>query len=263
MSPSTSGTHLYYQTDGALEAPPLLLINALGTTIDLWIDHAPRLAERYRVIRYDARGHGQSGGSGGDFTLDQLGQDVLSVLDAAGVDSAHVAGISLGGLTSMWLGVNAPSRVRSLFIANTAAQVGNAQRWIDRVDLVRRSGMAEVAALTMKGWFTPEFAERAPAAVERCRAMVAACPPDGYIGCCAVLRETDLRDAIASIRGPSLVLAGTKDPSTPFENARLVAERIPGSHLVTFECAHMSAVERKDDFAAELDTWLARHAGVR
>ena len=183
MSPFTPATRLHYQIDGAADVPPLLLINALGTAIDLWVDLAPRLAETYRVIRYDARGHGRSTSQlrseQGDpeFTIDQLGQDALSVLDAAGVESAHVAGISLGGLTSMWLGVNAPSRVRSLFIANTAAKVGTAQRWIDRVELVRRSGMTEVAALTMKGWFTPEFAEREPAAVEPCRAMVAACPP--------------------------------------------------------------------------------------
>src|SRR5262245_60869988 len=133
MSPFTARTRLHYQIDGAVAAPPLLLINALGTTIDLWIDHAPHLAARYRVIRFDARGHGQSGGAGGDFTIDHLGQDALDVLDAAGVESAHVAGISLGAFTSMWLGINAPSRVRSLFIANTAARVGNEQRWIDRV----------------------------------------------------------------------------------------------------------------------------------
>lgn len=184
----------------------------------------------------------------------------MSVLDAAGVASAHVAGISIGGLTSMWLGVHAPARVRSLFIANTAAKVGNAQRWIDRVELVRRSGMADVAALTMKGWFTPEFAEREPAAVERCQAMVAACPPDGYIGFCAVLREADMREAIASITSPSLVLAGSRDPSASLDDVTFVARQIPGAELVTFECAHMSAVERKEDFAAELDTWLARHA---
>src|SRR5512139_4297493 len=142
MSPFTAGTGLHYRIDGAADAPPLLLINALGTTIDLWADQAPRLAQHYRVIRYDARGHGQSGGGGGDFTIDQLGNDALSVLDAAGVESAHVAGISLGGLTALWLGSYAQPRVRSLFIANTAAKVGNAQRWIDRVDLVRRSGMA-------------------------------------------------------------------------------------------------------------------------
>lgn len=261
-------TALHYQIDGSPDAPPLLLINALGTTIDLWVEHAPRLAKTHRVIRYDARGHGQSAARPGseqspEFTLEQLGQDALSMLDAAGVKSAHVAGISLGGLTSMWLGVNAPSRVRSLFIANTAAKVGNAQRWIDRVELVRRSGMTEIAALTMKGWFTPEFAEREPAAVERCRAMVAACPPEGYIGCCAVLRETDLREAIASIRIPTRVLAGSRDPSASLEDVGFIARQIPGAELVTCECAHMSAVERTDDFAAELDGWLSRQAAAR
>ena len=114
MSPFTNGTRLHYQIDGVADAQPLLLINALGTTIDLWVDHAPRLAKTHRVIRYDARGHGQSGGGGSEFTLDQLGQDALSVLDAAGVASAHVAGISLGGLTSMWLGVNAPAASSTL-----------------------------------------------------------------------------------------------------------------------------------------------------
>jgi 3-oxoadipate enol-lactonase len=254
----TPGTGLHYQVDGPSDAPPLLLINSLGTTIDLWDDHVPRLAGRYRVIRYDARGHGRSGGSGGEFTLDQIGRDALEVLDAAGVESAHIAGISIGGLTSMWLGLNAPSRVKSLFIANTAARVGNTQRWVDRIELVRRSGMAEVAALTMKGWFTPEFATREPAAVERCRAMVAACPPEGYIGFCAVLRDADLRDAIRSISTPSLVLAGTMDPSAALEETRLIAERIPGATFVTLDCAHMSAIERKEEFAAELEGWLAR-----
>jgi pimeloyl-ACP methyl ester carboxylesterase len=123
--------------------------------------------------------------------------------------------------------------------------------------------MAEVAALAMKGWFTPEFAAREPAAVERCRAMVAACPPEGYIGFCAVLRDADLREAIRSISSPSLVLAGTMDPSTSLADTRLIAERIAGARFVTLACAHMSVIERKEEFASELEGWLARVPAAR
>jgi 3-oxoadipate enol-lactonase len=252
---STEGG-LRYRVDGPSNGRVVLFVNALGTAMDLWEAQVGALADRFRVVRYDARGHGASAIPPGDYTIDDLGRDALSVLDAVAAPRAFVGGISLGGLTTMWLGANAPDRVDGLLVANTAARVGPEQRWIDRIALVRASGMRAVADLAMTAWFTEGFRTREPATVERFRAMVAASPPDGYLGCCAALRDADLRDDIDRIRARTLVIAGRQDPSTPLADAEFVAGRIPGARLAVLESAHLSNVECADEFTRQVEGLL-------
>ena len=215
------------------------------------------LAGRYRLIRYDARGHGQSPVTPGDYSIEQLGRDALAILDAEHVERAHICGISLGGLTAMWLGIHAPARVRSLILANTAARIGSVQMWTERIAFVRQQGMAALAEMTMPRWFTEAFRSREPETVEKFRAMVAACPPDGYLGCIATLRDADLREAIEKIQCPVLAIAGRTDPATPPEGLQFVHEKIAGSTLVTLDAAHLSNVEQADEFTEALSTFLA------
>jgi 3-oxoadipate enol-lactonase len=239
---------LYYQVEGPEDGPAVLLINSLATRLELWDHQAAELSKHARLIRYDARGHGRSSVPAGEYTLEQLGRDALAVLDAAGVRSAAVGGISLGGLTALWLGVHAPERITALLVANTAARVGTVERWTERVTLVRTKGLAAVAEMTMANWFTEEFRARERATIERFRSMVASCPLDGYVGCCAALRDADLREAIAAIRAPTLVIGGRRDPSTALEQTQAIADRIPGARLIAFDCAHLSNVERAGEF---------------
>ena len=248
-SVGAGAARLHYRVDGPDEAPPVLLINSLGTTLDLWAAQVDAWSPRFRVIRYDTRGHGQSGVPAGEYTLDDLGNDAIRVLDAVGAKSAHVCGISLGGLTAMWLGVRQPARVRSLVIANTAARVGTAQRWADRIAKVRGEGMAAVGETMMPTWFSPAFRQREPATVARFRDTVASIDPDGYIGCCAALRDGDLRDEIARVRASALVIAGDQDSSTTLADAEAITSAIRGSTMLTLTAAHLTNVECAESFS--------------
>src|SRR5262245_35252389 len=177
----SDGARIDYSIAGVPTAPPLLFINSIATTRELWARQVPRVAKSFRVITYDARGHGYSFPTAGDYTIEQLGRDALAILDDAGVECAHVRGISLGGLTAMWLGVHAPRRVNSLVLANTAARIGSVEMWTERIAFVRQQGMAMLADMTMPRWFTDGFRMREPQTVEQFRSMVAACSKDGYL----------------------------------------------------------------------------------
>lgn len=250
------GVSLSYDITGRDNAPPLLLSHALGTTRDLWRPQMDALTNAFRVVRYDARGHGRSGVPAGEYTIDRLGRDALAVLDAAGIDRAHVCGLSLGGLTALWLGSHAPERVVTLMLSSTAARIGTREGWVDRIQQVRAGGLGPVADATMERWFTEDFRRRQPDVVSRHREMVAACDPNGYMGCCAAIRDADLRDAIGAIAAPALVIAGRSDPVTTPAHGREMRERIPASRMVTLDAAHMSNVERAEAFNAAVLEFL-------
>lgn len=242
---------LSIETFGPAGAPPLLLINSIGATKEvLWSRQVPTFSERFRVITYDPRGHGQSAVPAGEYSLDDLGRDALAVMDAAGVDAAHVCGISMGGITAMWLGIHAPERVRSVVAANTAARIGSLQSWSDRIALVKAEGLAGVAEQAMPRWFTAGFREREPETIDRFKAMVTSNSPAGYLGCCAALRDGDLRDQVSRITAPFLAIVGAHDMLTPPEALALVHERVAGSQLITLDCAHISNVEMDTKFNA-------------
>ena len=252
----SGGARIDYSVAGAPTDPALLFINSIGTTRELWARQLPRLSKSFRVITYDARGHGFSQATVGDYTIEQLGRDALAILDDAGAESAHVCGISLGGITGMWLGVHAPRRIHSLVVANTAARIGSVQMWTERIAFVREQGMAALADMTMPRWFTEAFRTREPLTIEQFRAMVASCSTDGYLGCSAALRDEDLREAIAGIRCPVLCIAGSADVATPPDALQFIHERIAGSRLIMLDAAHLSNVEQNEAFNRALLDFL-------
>jgi 3-oxoadipate enol-lactonase len=253
----TPGARIHYRVDGPEAGPPVLLSNALGTTVDMWSAQVEQLQSAFRLIRYDTRGHGASSAPGGDYTLEELGEDALHVLDAVGVEEAHICGLSLGGLTAMWLGVFQPSRVRGLIVADTAARIGTIERWNERVAKARTEGMTAIADLNMGNWFTAAYREKDPETVARIHRMVAACSPDGYIGCCAALRDADLRDVIDRVRATTLVIAGSHDPSTTVADAEFISQHIPDATLLTLEAAHLSNVECASSFTGHLEAFVS------
>jgi 3-oxoadipate enol-lactonase len=252
----SDGARIDYSVAGASTAPTILFINSIATTRELWAQQVPRLSRSFRVITYDARGHGFTPPTAGDYTIEQLGRDALAILSDAGVEAAHVCGISLGGITAMWLGVHAPRRVKSLVLANTAARIGSLEMWTERIAFVRQQGMATLADMTMPRWFTEDFRARDPQTVEQFRAMVAASPREGYLSCCAALRDEDLREAISAIGCPVLCVAGSSDPATPPEALQFIHERIASSRLVTLDAAHLTNVEQHEAFNIELMGFL-------
>ena len=253
----TSGdATIAYELDGDADAPALLLINSIGSTREMWARQVTAFVVRHRVIRYDARGHGESSVPDGPYTIEQLGLDALAVLDDVGAHVSDVCGISLGGLTAQWLALNARSRVRRLVLANTAARVGTTESWNERIEMVRAHGMSAIADLSMPRWFSPSFHSRDAETVRTFRAMVENCPIAGYLGCCAVLRNTDLRDQVAGITSPTLLVASTADSATPPEGLQFLQERIGGSQLVTFPSGHLSNVECSVEFTTAVLDFL-------
>lgn len=250
------GCRLSYSVDGNPDTPVLLLSNSLGTTRALWAPQADALASRFRLIRYDTRGHGASDAPRGPYTLDMLGFDALAILDAAAAPRAHVCGLSLGGLTAMWLGVHAAGRVASLVLASTAARIGQTMLWQERIEQVKSSGMAPLAEAAMDRWFTGAFRAAHPDIVARYRTMLASSPVDGYAACCAVLRDADLRTAIGQIAVPTLVLAGTHDPVTPPSDAEAIRTKIRGARVAFLDAAHLANVEQPDAFTEHVATFI-------
>jgi 3-oxoadipate enol-lactonase len=245
------------RVDGSPDAPVLVLSNSLGTDLSMWEAQMPALTARFRVLRYDTRGHGVSAVTPGPYTIGELGRDVLRLLDALKIRRAHFCGLSMGGMIGMWLGVHAPDRIGRMVLANTAPKIGTPEMWNQRIDNVRKGGMEAIVDTLLERWLTAGFRARVPEAVVRVRAMLTATPPEGYLACCAAVRDMDQRDAIAGIRHPTLVIAGTHDAVTPPAEARAMAERIRGARYVELDAAHLSNIEAADRFTADAVAFIA------
>ena len=250
------GCRIAWRMDGPANAPVLVLSNSLGTTMGLWDEQVPALSQRFRVLRYDPRGHGQSSVMSGDTSLNRLGRDVLGLMDALGVGTARFCGLSLGGMTGQWLGVHAPERIDRLVIANSSSFMGPPESWQQRMTTVREQGMAAIAEAVLDRWFTPAFAASNAPGLARTRSQLLATPADGYAGCCAAIRDLDMRPVVHVVNRPTLVIAGSKDPATPPDHAQAIATAIAGSRLLSLDAAHLSNIEQPAAFTAALLDFL-------
>jgi 3-oxoadipate enol-lactonase len=238
--------------------PALLFINSLGAALEMWDDQIEVFNERFECVRYDARGHGKSTtGTRTDLTIEQLARDALAVLDAAGIARAHLCGISMGGMTAMYLAKHWPDRVLKLILCSTSAHMPPKENWNTRIETVRAQGMASVTEGTLQRWFTPQFHAAHPDRVDRVRQMLLGTDPQGYMACAAAIRDMDLREEISAITARTLIIAGSKDPATTPAHAEFIASRIAGSKLVSLDCAHLANVECADEFNATLIEFLA------
>ncbi len=254
-----AGARLFYTVDGPDHAPAIVFSNSLGTDHTMWQPQADALAGRFRVVRYDTRGHGRSTAPGDAYTMEQLGGDVLAILDVLGIAQAVFCGVSMGGLTGMWLGVHAPQRFPKIVLANTAAKIGNADGWNTRIDSVLRDGMDIMVEPSIQRWFTPGFAATAERALDPLRAVLVALDPRGYAASCAAVRDADFREAVRTIPVPVLVIAGSDDPSTTAQEGRDLAAAMPDARFVELPTAHISSFEQPGRFtAALLDFILGR-----
>lgn len=244
------GARLFYRFDGPEGAPVLLLSTSLGTALEMWEPQMAAFAARFRVLRYDSRGHGRSAVTPGPYSIEQLGRDALGLLDALGIETAQVCGLSKGGMVGQWLGIHAPERISRLVLANTSAHIGQPEVWNRRIETVRAEGMAAIRDGVIERWFTAPFRERAPEAVEHLAALLLATDPEGYAAACAAVRDMDQRSELPRIQAPTLVIAGRHDLATPPAQATLLTGAIPDARLVTLEAAHISNVEAAEAFTA-------------
>jgi 3-oxoadipate enol-lactonase len=223
------------------DGPPLVLGNSLGSNLHMWDGQAEELARHFTLVRFDARGHGASPVPPGPYEIGDFGRDVLDLLDHLGIERAHVAGISLGGMTALWLGIHAPGRVDRIVPTCTSAKLGPPQMWRERIELVEANGTAAVAPAVARNWVTDASADRRP----ELEAMIAATPADGYAAACGAIEHMDLLPRLHEIAAPTLVISARQDPSTPPEHGQAIADRVPGARFEVLDgAAHLANLER-------------------
>jgi len=253
-----ANVRLHYRLDGTEHLPVLVLSNSLGTSFSMWEPQVAAFSQHFRVLRYDTRGHGESSVPAGPYSIAQLGGDVIALLDHLGIGEASFCGLSMGGITGMWLALNHGPRLQKLVLCNTAAYIGPPENWTNRAAAVEREGVASIAAAVVDKCLTPPYAAAHPGLVASLRAMLGASPAAGYAANCLAVRDADLRAEIEKITTPTLVIAGSGDLPTPPRDGVFLAQTIPGAHYVELEAAHISNLEQAEAFSKVVLDFLTR-----
>jgi len=238
---------LHYRVDGPSGAPVLVLSHALGLSMAMWDPQLDSLARTFRVIRYDHRGHGGSPVPAGPYRIEDLGRDLIQLLDRLAIGRMSFCGLSLGGMVGLWLAANAPERVDQLIVCCTAARMPRPEDYSARATLVRAQGMGAIGDTVIGRWFTPAFQARRPDDVAGIKSILLATPPEGYAATCEALAAMDLRDDLARTTASTLVIAGAEDQSTPPERGQEIAGGIRGARFVIIRgAAHLANVEQPE-----------------
>jgi len=250
-------TRIFYRLEGKDGLPVIVLSHSIGTDHGMWAPQIPDLTEYFRVLRYDTRGHGASDGPIGEYSIEQLGRDVLALVDALKVPKFAFCGLSMGGGIGQWLALHAPDRVTHLILANTSPRFGTPEHWNSRIQAVREGGMAAIESMALERFFSPEFRACPRPEVANIRSVLLGTAAEGYLGCCAALRDFDSTGKLGKIQTPTLVIVGEKDVSTPLTgNGDILVRGIKGARLVRLPTAHLSNLEAPKSFTAELFGFL-------
>jgi len=248
---------LFYRLEGKADRPVLVLSHSIGTDLGMWAPQVEDLLPHFQVLRYDTRGHGASDVSPGEYSVERLGRDVLGLADALKVPRFAFCGLSLGGAVGQWLALNAPDRVTGLVLANTSPQFGPRANWETRIRTVQEKGMAGIVDLVMQRFFSAETLARGDGYPDAIKSVLLGTDPAGYIGCCAMLRDVDHTRLLKDIRIPTLVIAGDRDVSTPWQgHGEILAREIPGARALHLAAAHLSNLERPRSFTVALLDFL-------
>ena len=247
---------IHYDLHGRADAPVLVFSNSLGTTLEMWDPQIVPFSSYFRLLRYDTRGHGRSDVTPGDYTIGQLAQDLLQLLDFLKIERVLFCGLSMGGAIGIYLGAHAAQRLHKLVLCNTAAKFGTPETWNARIQAVQSGGMKAVAGNVLERWLTREFRESHPDKAKATLTMLETANPHGYLSCCAAVRDVDARPYLAKVSVPSLILTGTHDPVTPPSDAQHLVNSIPGSRYAEVSAAHLSNIEARDDFNQQILTFL-------
>jgi 3-oxoadipate enol-lactonase len=225
-----------------------MLSNSLGAELGIWDAQAAEFSKRYRVLRYDNRGHGQSSAPKAPYSLEEVANDATLLLAHLGERTAHFCGLSLGGMVGMWLATHRPELIRKLVLCNTSAHVGPPENWQTRIDAVREGGMQAVVKPVLERWFTEGFRSKTPETMGRVEENFLKVSVEGYAGCCAAIRDMDQRKTVSGIKATTMVIAGTYDPSTPPAMGQSIAEAVQGARYVELPTAHLSNIEAAATF---------------
>ena len=252
-----------YVLEGPSSAPVVTLSHSLATDLSMWDPQAASLAKRYRVLRYDTRGHGGTDAPAGAYSLSQLADDARGLLKALGIARTHWVGLSMGGMIDQTLAVSTPEILQSLSLCDTSSRVPPEAKplWDERITTAERKGMDPHVEPTIARWFTPKFVESRADVVEPVREMIRRTNPRGYAGCCQAIRALDLTDRLGAVTLPTLIIVGAQDVGAPVAASQAIAQRIKGSELVVLDPAsHLSNLEQPEAFTSALETFLRRVA---
>jgi len=255
---NADGCRIHVEVEGPEQAPVLMLSNSLGTNLHMWDDQVAPFTRHFRLLRYDRRGHGQSGVSKGPYSMERLGRDVLAILDGLGIDKVNWCGLSMGGMVGQWLGAHAANRIDKLILSNTACYYPDPTNWLNRIKAVKEGGVASVADTVIAAWLTADFREREPQITANLKAMMIATPAQGYIACCEALSTLDQRALLPEIKSPTLVIAGRHDVATPVAAGEFIRSQIPGAALTILDAAHISNVEQPHAFTEAVVGFLTQ-----
>jgi 3-oxoadipate enol-lactonase len=253
-----NATTLNYRFDGPEQGVVVMLSNSLAADITMWDSQVPALIQAgYRVLRYDGRGHGLSAAPAGPYSMELLSADAVGLMDLLGLEKVHFCGLSMGGMVGQILGARHGDRLISLTLSSTAAHISPREIWDERIDLVRKKGMAAVVAATIDRWFTKAGQDRLPNEIEKIRRVILNTPLEGYCACCAAIRDMDLRDCLGAIKQRVLVLVGEQDLGTPVSIAEFIRGGIASSELrVIPHAAHFVNIEQSESFNKALVEYI-------
>jgi len=255
------GIGLHVVLSGNPDGPALMFCNSLGTDHRMWDGEASVFGGDYRIVRYDRRGHGQSDVPAGPYSFERLARDALCILDALEIDKTWFCGLSMGGMTGMWLAANASERFHGLVLANTGAHMPPFDMWAERIDMARAGQLDLMAPRVMERWFTETFRKEEPEAVAGVVEQFLATPAEGYAACCEAIRDMDHRDLLKSIRARVQVIGGSADPATTPAHCRYVAENIPrATYSELKDAAHLSNIQKSKEFQAILKAFMTTSA---
>lgn len=247
---------LHYEWSGPDTAPVLVFSNSLGTNLHMWDAQIADFGKHFRILRYDTRGHGQSSVTPGPYSIEQLSNDVVGLLDALHLAKVHFCGLSMGGMTGIFLGAHFANRFHKIVLCSTAANIGTAETWNARIAGVKEGGMKSIGHAVIDRWFTPQFRAAHPAEIATMQVMVENANPEGYIANCAAVRDAHLGNSLADFKVPALVVSGTQDPATPPADGRYLAQGIPNSRFLEVSAAHISNIEAQAVFNREVLSFL-------
>jgi 3-oxoadipate enol-lactonase len=247
---------IHYRFDGPMDRPVVMLSNSLGTDLSMWDPQMPALSPHFRTLRYDNRGQGRSAVPAGPYTIEELGRDVIELLDKLEIKQAHFCGLSMGGMIGIWLGAHGAYHLHKLVLCNTAARIGTREMWNARIEAVRAGGLESIATSSIGRWFTGAFATNSPDVVDTARQMLMRSPADGFIASCEGIRDANLIDDAARVAVPTMVISGSQDPAATPADGRALAQKIAGAHYVELNSAHLSNIEVAQQFSNSLLQFL-------
>ncbi|SIS43253.1 4-carboxymuconolactone decarboxylase /3-oxoadipate enol-lactonase [Zobellia uliginosa] len=245
-----------YKIQGTPNSPVLMFSNSLGATMEMWDELVPYLLPYFRVLQYDTRGHGQSESTKGPYSIEQLGNDVIDLLNELNIDKVHFCGLSMGGLIGQWLGINHPERLNKLIISNTDSRIGTVESWNERIKTITENGMTSIVEGTMEKWFTDGFRKNKTSRVAEMTTMFLANKPAGYAACCAAIGAADFREVVKTISLETLIITGDEDVVTNVAAAQKIQKEIPGAKMKVFHARHLPSTELPFDYAETLINFI-------